>query len=187
MAKQSESPDGAKWRWLPIATVVVIALGVTAYAWDGIAARLAQDPLADLRWQYLHYGIEAAKAWLPWGSGAGTFRDVYAPFEPVAVMQQVHALHAHNDLLEVALETGIPGLVLIAVLLALMAKIAFSKMTWQLNDEARISTIITAAAIAVFVPLAHSFVDYPLRTLAVSTVFAILLAVLTAAPAKHVE
>jgi O-antigen ligase len=176
-------PLRAKWHVLPIATVAVAALGVAAYAWDGIAQRLAQDPLADLRWQYLHYGTEAVKAWLPWGSGAGTFRDVYAPFEPVLAMQQVHALHAHNDLLEVALEAGIPGLVLVAALLGLLWHAACMQFRKRTDDRGRSSTIMPAAAIAVFVPLIHSFVDYPLRTLSVAIVFATLVAVLMARPA----
>ena len=60
------------------------------------------DVADDLRWQYLQYGWQVAKASLPWGSGAGSFREVYAPFEPVGVMREVHALHAHNDLLQSA-------------------------------------------------------------------------------------
>jgi hypothetical protein len=61
-------------------------------------------------------------------------------------------------------------------------------MTVRKNgDGGRPSTIIPAAAVAALVPLAHSFVDYPLRTLSVATVFAILLAVLMAAPAERVE
>ena len=40
----------------------IAGLAVAIYAWDGIARRLAQDPLDDLRWQYLAYGLDAAKA-----------------------------------------------------------------------------------------------------------------------------
>jgi O-antigen ligase len=142
--------------------------------------------LNDLRWQYLNHGIEAARAYFPWGSGAGSFRDAYAPFEPVTAMQPVYALHAHNDVLEVALEAGAPGLLLTLFLLALLFPLAWKR--FQKNgDRHQTSTIIPATAVAAFVPLAHSFVDYPLRTLAVATVFAILLAVLMAAPAERVE
>lgn len=171
---------------LPILAIGVAVLAVAVYAWDGIANRLAQDPLDDLRWQYLQYGIDATKAWMPWGSGFGSFRDVYAPFEPVAAMQQVHALHAHNDLLEVALEAGVPGLVLVASFLFLLLQSSFSAFR-KLRVQGKFSAIIPAAAVAVFVPLLHSFVDYPLRTLAVATVFATLLAVLVAADAEQLE
>lgn len=171
---------------LPVLAIVLAASGVAIYAWGGIAQRLAQDPLNDLRWQYLHYGVEAVWAYFPWGSGGGSFRDVYAPFEPVTAMQSVHALHAHNDVLEVALEAGVPGLLLVLFLLVLLFPLIW--MSLRKNSEGgRPSTIIPAAAVAVLVPLTHSFVDYPLRTLSVVTVFAILLAVLMAAPTKRVE
>ncbi|MFC5577704.1 O-antigen ligase family protein [Lysobacter niabensis] len=178
-----------RWRRqvLPILAIGVAALAVAVYAWDGIANRMAQDPLEDLRWQYVTHGLDALRAWLPWGSGLGSFRDVYAPFEPVAAMQQVHALHAHNDLLEVAIEAGLPGLVLVAGFLALLLKAFLAAFRKRGGRGPLLSTIIPAAAFAVFVPLLHSFVDYPLRTLSVATVIAILLAVLMAAHATRVE
>ncbi|GAB3355339.1 O-antigen ligase family protein [Lysobacter tyrosinilyticus] len=171
---------------LPVLAIVLAASGVVAYAWGGIAQRMALDPLNDLRWQYLRYGAEAVRAYFPWGSGAGSFRDVYAPFEPVTAMQPVHALHAHNDVLEVALELGAPGLLLALFLLVLLIPSACRALRNNGGGH-RTSTIIPATAIAVLVPLTHSFVDYPLRTLAVATVFATLLAVLTAPVAQRVE
>jgi O-antigen ligase len=173
-------------RFLPMLAAGAATAGVAVYAWSGIAQRLSQDLVDDLRWQYLRHGLEAARAYFPWGSGAGSFRDVYAPFEPIGVMQPVHALHAHNDLLEVALEAGAPGLLLVLSLLTLVLLAAW-RVFRENSDARQTSAIITAAAIGVFVPLAHSFVDYPLRTLAVTTVFATLLAVLTAASIERVE
>ena len=185
LAWSTRNRGGRGAYFLPALAIVLAASGVAAYAWGGIATRLALDPLNDLRWQYLHYGIEAARAYLPWGSGAGSFRDVYAPFEPVVAMQPVYALHAHNDVLEVAVELGLPGLLLVLSLLALLIHAVWRAL--KNGEERRTSTIIPAAAVAVLVPLTHSFVDYPLRTLAVTTVFATLLAVLMAAPAQRVE
>jgi len=172
--------------FLPALAIVLAASGVAVYAWGGIAHRLALDPLNDLRWQYLRYGAEAARAYFPWGSGAGSFRDVYAPFEPVTAMQPVHALHAHNDVLEVALEVGAPGLLFLLFLLVLLFPLIWRRPR-ENGDHRQLSAIIPAAAVAVLVPLTHSLVDYPLRTLSVATVFAILLAVLMATPAKRVE
>ncbi|KGM54320.1 hypothetical protein N800_04445 [Lysobacter daejeonensis GH1-9] len=160
----------------PISAVAVAAAGVAVYAWNGLAQRLNQDVAEDLRWQYLQYGWQAAKAYLPWGSGAGSFREVYAPFEPMGAMRDVHALHAHNDLLQVAIELGVPGLLLVAGLLAVLI-VAVRK--YRIADCGG-REILTAAALAVSVPLVHSFVDYPLRTLAVATTFAMCMALITA-------
>ena len=57
---------------LPLLMFAIAALAVAAYAWDGIAARLVQDPLDDLRWQYLRYGRDVLAAYWPAGSGFGT-------------------------------------------------------------------------------------------------------------------
>ena len=84
-------------------------LAVGHFAWDGLMRRLDADPLDDLRWQYLRYGLDAMQAWLPWGSGLGTFPWVYAPMEPLAAMGPTFAERAHNDLLQIAIEAGIPG------------------------------------------------------------------------------
>ena len=105
---------------LPLFALAVAVLGIATYAWDGIVARLAQDPLDDLRWQYVHYGMDALRAWLPLGSGFGSFRFVYAPFEPIGAMTYVYALHAHNDLLELLIEGGVAAGVLCLALFALL-------------------------------------------------------------------
>lgn len=80
------------------AFVTFVAAGmISIYAWSGLSTRLELDPLQDLRWQYLQYGWDAAKAYFPWGSGPGSFRYAYAPFEPLSKMGDVYALHAHDD------------------------------------------------------------------------------------------
>ena len=164
----------------PLVTMALAAAGIAVYAWNGIVQRLNQDVADDLRWQYLQYGWQVAKASLPWGSGAGSFREVYAPFEPVGAMREVHALHAHNDLLQTAIELGVPGLLLVLAYVAVLAisvrKTPIAVTEWR--------GILGAAAVAVFLPLVHSFVDYPLRTLAVATTFAMLMALITANPQR---
>lgn len=162
-------------RSLLILAVIAVA-AVANYAWSGIADRFDQDPVADLRWQYVQYGVQAAAAYLPWGSGLGSFSAAYAAFEPVTAMTNVYALHAHNDLLELAVEAGIPGLLLLIALLGLIAGGA-RKIP---SNGAAPDTVMLATMLVAFVPLAHSLVDYPLRTLAVASLFALVLAHLLA-------
>ena len=156
--------------------LVITAAAVANYAWSGIVDRFDQDPIADLRWQYLQYGMQAAATYLPWGSGLGSFSAAYAPFEPVTAMTNVYALHAHNDLLELAVEAGIPGLLLLIALLGLIAGGA-RKIP---GNGAAPDTVMLATMLVALVPLAHSLVDYPLRTLAVVSLFALVLAHLLA-------
>ena len=57
---------------------------------------------------FAHNTITAAKAYMPFGSGVGTFVSVYPGFEPAHdAISNVYANHAHNDLLEVWLEGGV--------------------------------------------------------------------------------
>ena len=162
-------------RWAaPLAVAASCVLAVGYYAWRGIVQRLEQDPLDDLRWQYLANGTEAVRTWLPWGSGFGSFREVYAPFEPVADMGRSFAMHAHNDALEIALEGGVPGLLLLCGAMVLLAWAAASALRQRCNTD----PLVLAATVAVFVPLLHSLVDYPLRTLAIAAVFGLVVAVL---------
>jgi O-antigen ligase len=76
--------------------------------------------------------------------------------------------HAHNDYLEVALETGLPGILL---LLAFLAWFALAALTaWRSSAEG--GNLARAATLVILVVLLHSLVDYPIRTAAVAAVFA---------------
>jgi len=121
------------------------------------------------------------------GSGLGTFRDVYALYEdherldPAAVVN-----HAHNDYLELFLETGVPGLLLIAAFLLWWARTAVSRWRDNLADPYVKAAVIASAAL-----LAHSLVDFPLRTAALSAKFAAAVAMMAGgnrpAPARSAD
>lgn len=158
------------------ATALAACAAIGVYAWQQLLARFDADPLADLRRQYLRYGLDAAREWWPWGTGAGAFPAAYAPHEPISAMVSTFALHAHDDVLEVAIEAGLPGLLLIVALLC----IVFAGMRNIALASPRRRPTMAAAAISACVPLAHSLVDYPLRTLAVAVLFGLVLAELLA-------
>ena len=177
------APGASRGRaWLaPLAFVFAVGIAVAYYAWAGLMQRIGIDPLSDLRWQYLRYGREVLMHWLPWGSGAGTFPWVYAPAEPIAAMTSTYAARAHNDVLQVLIELGVPGAVLMLAFAALLLVKPARKI--PIRDDAanahhRVSIV---TGVAIWVPLLHSLVDYPLRTLAVATVLAVLLATQLAA------
>ena len=82
-------------------------------------------------------------------------------------MTNTYALHAHNDLLEVALELGVPGLLLAGIALVLLAW-----AVWQARAHTtRIALPVFVICVAIAASLLHSLVDYPLRTLSVLVVF----------------
>jgi O-antigen ligase len=112
--------------------------------------------------------IEAAKDYLPFGSGIGTFVDIYPRYEDVDAIERTYVNHVHNDYIELALETGIPGLLVLLFFLFWWVGRVFAVWRAEKPDYfARAATIASAAI------LAHSVVDYPLRTAAISALFAV--------------
>lgn len=108
----------------------------------------------------------SASEFLPLGSGLGSFQKIYREHENLAMVDRFYMNHAHGDYVELALETGVPGLLI--VLLFILWWIRRSIALWR-TDEA--DPFARAATIAIGAMLAHSAVDYPLRTAAMSAVF----------------
>lgn len=111
--------------------------------------------------------IDAVRDFLPWGSGIGTFAEIYPRYEQPGEVTRWYINHVHGDYIELALETGIVGLAVLLVFAAWwLARIVAIWRADQPDYFARAATIASAAM------LAHSVVDYPLRTAAMSALFA---------------
>ena len=128
--------------------------------------------------------LQAASDFFPVGSGVGSFVSIYRIYEDRAAMDTVYMNHAHSDYIELFLETGLLGLVVLALFLIWWARRVI--VIWSAPSRdfyARAATVASAAI------LAHSMVDYPLRTAAISAVFAICCALMaeprTRAPASR--
>jgi O-antigen ligase len=117
--------------------------------------------------------LAAAQDFLPVGTGVGTFPDIYPSYEDESEVERVYVNHAHGDYFELALETGVPGVVLILLFFAWWVRRVAT--IWRAEEPdyfARAATIASAAI------LVHSVVDYPLRTAAISALFAALCALM---------
>jgi O-antigen ligase len=117
--------------------------------------------------------LDAATDFMPFGSGLGTFRPVYRLYENHDTIERTYVNHAHNDYLELALEMGVAGVILMALFLAWWAVAVWR--AWRSGDA---GPYARAASIASAAILVHSLVDFPLRTAAISTAFAMCLALL---------
>lgn len=116
---------------------------------------------------------EAIGDFMPWGSGLGSFAKVYRLYESPAVVTNEYVIHAHNDYVELALELGIAGVVLVALFLAW-----WGQAIWRAWKRSDVSPFAFAAAIASATILLHSLVEFPLRTAAMSACFAMCLGLL---------
>jgi O-antigen ligase len=166
------------------AAVGLAALFATQFALYRIMERFAVDPLQDSRIPFAMTTIEAARSFMPFGSGMGTFAPVYATFEkPRDILMNVYVNRAHNDVLEIWLELGVAGIALMVVFLGWYA--ARSIAVWRRTGSGprEIDTLLArSATLIVGLLIAHSVVDYPLRTGAMMAVFAFACALLTEPP-----
>ena len=103
------------------------------------------------------------------GVGYGTFLNAYPAYEHGETVIDKYVNHAHNDYLELVFEGGLPALGLIAAFLVLLLLRVARTIRMPLQR---------AASLAVCVLLVHSLVDYPLRTMALSVTFCLLLGLL---------
>lgn len=110
---------------------------------------------------------KAMTDFMPVGSGIGSFADVYRLYEDPSAIRRSYINHAHNDYLEILLETGILGGLVLVIFLGWWARQAVRIWSAIRTDHFALAAVIASATI-----LVHSIVDYPMRTAAISAVFA---------------
>jgi O-antigen ligase len=151
---------------LMMGAIILAIILVVQYALYRILQRFDVDPLQDARIVFARNTFVAAKAYMPLGSGMGTFPSVYALFEkPQDALIDVYANRAHNDVLELALEAGVVGLGLAILFVAWLA--IRSVKVWRGRDLTLGGidlSLARAATLVVGLIIGHSLVDYPLRT-----------------------
>jgi O-antigen ligase len=155
------------------ATIVAFVL-VVQFALYRVLDRF-EDPLEGARMEFAHNTIAAAEAYMPFGSGFGTFVSVYPSFEPAQdALDDKFVNHAHDDLLEVWLEGGVVSLILMAAFVSWLFLISAKNWLSTPPNSSAIDVLLARAA-TIVIPLiiVHSIVDYPLRTDAMMAVFAL--------------
>jgi hypothetical protein len=133
---------------------------------NGIDSTSLSTSTAD-RLTFTRLTTKAAMDFFPAGSGGGTFEDVYALYENWRGVGVFFVNNAHNDYFQILLEYGAAGGLLILLFLIWWVRNAHWPRAGEPPDHARLAATIASAAI-----LAHSLVDYPLRTAAVSALLA---------------
>lgn len=137
-------PPSPARRWLRIALATggLVALLLFALAGPGTLLRYWLDPPLDTAVGSLATLNFRRELW-PWaltavgdfpltGTGLGTFRGVATRLYPADIPPGFDFAHAHNIFLQVALDTGIPGLIAYLALLLLSTAVA-----WQVARQDR--------------------------------------------------
>lgn len=111
----------------------------------------------------------------PFGSGIGTIAPMLEAAERLDVVDQSRPVRAHNDWLEWTLEGGVPGLVVLGLIIALVlvgAVRALIDASRSASPPSRRAQVIFACGLMLIVAL-HSIVDYPLRSMSLAALFAV--------------
>ena len=162
-----------RWQLGLLAAGLVIGLGLI-YLLVHMSGGSAVGALAergvigeDQRFDFWPDVVFAIGQYFPVGSGIGTFEPVFNAAESLSIVGPHYVNHAHNDFLEIAVEAGAPGL---ALLFAFLAWGGWrTAHVWRIQAADAGVTMARAASVAIAMLVLHSIVDYPLRTLALST------------------
>ena len=125
------------------------------------------------RQEILAHSVEAIGEFGPVGSGLGSYAKIYPLFEDPDSIDRTWVNHAHNDYVELAVELGVPGIFMFIIFLLWWASAVF-----QMLSAPNASLFAKAGAIGSAAILLHSLVDFPLRTSAISSLFALCLAMI---------
>lgn len=121
----------------------------------------------------------SAQRYWPVGAGMGTFDEVFQIDESLENVTSRRAGRAHNDYLEIAIEAGAIGLLLIALWSAWVLR-----STWTGLGQDRRWDVLGCSAILLTIAL-QSLVDYPLRNQTMLCLAAFAIAVLARAAARN--
>jgi O-antigen ligase len=120
----------------------------------------------DLRPAFWQGTWSAIHDFWPTGSGVGSFVPIYKMFEDLNSINDAWVNHAHNDYLELLLDTGIAGAILMVGYVVLFTLALIRHVPTPLRGQRY------AALSAIAILLGHSIADYPLRTFGLITIFA---------------
>jgi len=148
----------------------------------GILRLASSDPVSDFRRTIGENSWAIMERAMPFGTGFGSFVPIYKTQESAGQLMPEFVNHAHNDWLEIAIEGGAPAVALELAFLLLLTLAAIR--IWRYGNGARTATAQRTAILILPLFLIHSFVDYPLRTPALATLFAFCCAIAVLPPSS---
>jgi O-antigen ligase len=153
----------------------IVALAVAAGIAIGLSPVLDRFSIGnmeeDARFTLFELGFQGAGQFFPFGSGPGTFPDVFPRLQPVE-LGNYFINRAHNDYLEWFFDAGLLGLGIVVLVLALYLR------QWLIVSKAggwsRARFLQVGAGLGMLLLALHEFVDYNLYTPANQVAFAVL-------------
>jgi O-antigen ligase len=139
------------------------------------------DAVDELRGPLRALTGEIAARFAPMGAGIGSYVPVFEQEAPRELLMASYVNHAHNEYAQWWLEAGVPA----AIAMLLGAAALALTLLGLLRQPARARGAGVTALVALGAILAHSLVDYPLRTPAILAVAATLAGIAAAQAAGN--
>jgi O-antigen ligase len=152
-----------------LAATLIGSLIAIAMLWASPINRGATNSVSS-RQELLSNSLELVEKFGLVGTGLGTFEKVYRMTERPDQVDLFYVNHAHNDYVELLVETGLPGTIIIILFIGWWGRSVGQMLRSRTADHFAFAGAISSAAL-----LLHSAVDFPLRTAAMSSVFAMCL------------
>ena len=153
--------------------IAILVLSTALAARANVFNRLfASEQVDELRFRMWGPIAGMAEKYLPFGSGIGSFVEVYQIDETLDLLQPEFVPHAHNDWLEIFLTAGIPGVVLL--LIGIAGFIATAWRDFRGKELGSTNVLFGRLGMVIIALLAlASVADYPLRTPSLVSLFVI--------------
>lgn len=161
-----------RWMFLSLVVAAVVLLGafvllsITADRAASVNRLFEIDQGQDMRTRGLPIVLGMVRTYFPMGAGLGSFDPVFRMHEPFGLLKLTYFNHAHNDFLEIVLDAGLAGALLLAAALAWWAMA--SVRAWK--GSAVLPRLGSAMLLLVLIA---SLFDYPARTPAIMAILVV--------------
>lgn len=158
------------------AGLVTFLVGIASLS--GTAGRALDrygDVQGDYRWTIWERSVALMGDYFPFGTGLGSFSDVYQKYERLDWLLPNYVNDAHNDYIQLVIETGAPGVLLLLILLAVLIRAAMFKASSSRGPKTGPASLAKLGIGIILLILVHSVVDYPLHRPAILVIFTIAL------------
>lgn len=156
------------WTWVAGATSIVV--GIAVVMTSSRIQRLIEryDTVGDdQRWSIWTNSIKIIIDYMPWGTGFGSFKVVYNKIEPFNELLPTYVNNAHNDYLELLIETGFSGAIILGALFVMIILLVVRGVRIGIPQVSR-HCVVGGGVIFIFA--CHSVFDYPSRRMATAVV-----------------
>lgn len=144
-----------------VATTALVSASLLSGRAQSIDRLLTVDTANDMRSRGLPTVVGAVKAYFPTGAGFGSFDTVFRIHEPFELLKPTYFNHAHDEYLEVLIDGGLPGFVLLAFALGWWLVASFK--VWRHKPSSQVMLGRIGSGLLLLLALASAF-DYPART-----------------------